>query len=132
MLELQLTQGALFFEVTEHLEDDETFDIRTSNMVVGIRGTSGYVYYDDAGRESHVITDGTVHVTATNPDTGELRETTVSGGCQIKVYLYSDRAEDTVEFVLEELSEIMDAHFSDFIRVCHFFTPFRLLTFIST
>ena len=105
MLELQLTQGALFFEVTEHLEDDETFDIRTSNMVVGIRGTSGYVYYDDAGRESLVITDGTVHVTATNPDTGELRETTVSGGCQIKVYLYSDRAEDTVEFVLEELSE---------------------------
>lgn len=105
MLELQLTQGALFFEVTEHLEDDETFDIRTSNMVVGIRGTSGYVYYDDAGRESLVITDGTVHVTATNPDTGELRETTVSGGCQIKVYLYSDRAEDTVEFVLEDLSE---------------------------
>ena len=36
-------------------------------MVVGIRGTSGYVYYDDAGRESLVITDGTVHVTATNP-----------------------------------------------------------------
>ncbi len=106
MLELNLTQGGLFFEVTEHLSPDETFDIRTSTMTVGIRGTSGYVFYDDDGREALVITDGCVHVVATNPDTGETRETDVSGGYKVKVYLYDEsRAEGSVEFFLEELEE---------------------------
>ncbi len=45
-LELKLTQGGLYFEVTEHLDDDETYEIKTSNMSVGIRGTSGYVFYE--------------------------------------------------------------------------------------
>lgn len=106
MLELNLTQGGLFFEVTEHLSPDETFDIRTSTMTVGIRGTSGYVFYDDDGREALVITDGCVHVVATNPETGETRETDVSGGYKVKVYLYDEsRAEGSVEFFLEELEE---------------------------
>ena len=56
MLELNLTQGGLYFEVTEHLEPDETFDIRTSTMTVGIRGTSGYVFYDvGATRASNTL-----------------------------------------------------------------------------
>ncbi|MBQ2317235.1 MAG: FecR domain-containing protein, partial [Lachnospiraceae bacterium] len=42
-LELKLTSGRLFFNVTEKLADDETMDISTSTMVVGIRGTSGWV-----------------------------------------------------------------------------------------
>ena len=106
MLELNLTQGGLYFEVTEHLSPDETFDIRTSTMTVGIRGTSGYVFYDDDGREALVITDGCVHVVATNPDTGEMRETDVHGGYSVKVYLYDEsRPEGSVEFFLEELEE---------------------------
>jgi hypothetical protein len=105
-LELNLTQGGLYFEVTEHLEPDETFDIRTSTMTVGIRGTSGYVFYDDDGRESLVITDGCVHVVATNPDTGEIRETDVHGGYRVKVYLYDEtREEGSIEFFLDELEE---------------------------
>ncbi len=39
-LDLELTDGSLFFEVQKPLEADETMDIRTSTMVVGIRGTS--------------------------------------------------------------------------------------------
>ena len=106
MLELNLTQGGLFFEVTEHLEADETFDIRTATMTVGIRGTSGYVFYDDTGRESLVITDGCVHVVATNPDTHEVIETDVNGGYSVKVYLYDETREDgSIEFFLEELDE---------------------------
>lgn len=106
MLELNLTQGGLYFEVTEHLSPDETFDIRTSTMTVGIRGTSGYVFYDDEGRESLVITDGRVHVVARNPDTGEVRETYVDGGYCVKVYLYDEtREEGSIEFFLDQLDE---------------------------
>jgi hypothetical protein len=42
-LDLKLTDGSLFFEVQKPLDDDETMDIRTSTMVVGIRGTSGWI-----------------------------------------------------------------------------------------
>jgi hypothetical protein len=105
-LELKLTKGALFFEVTEHLKDDELYEIHTSNMTVGIRGTSGYVYYDESDkRESLVVTDGVVEVSATNPETGETKTARVEGGKQIKVYLYSDRTKDTVEFELNDVSE---------------------------
>ena len=105
-LELKLTKGARFFEVMEHLKDDETYEIHTSNMTVGIRGTSGYVYYDESDkRESLVVTDGVVEVSATNPVTGETKTARVEGGKQIKVYLYSDRTEDTVEFELSDVSE---------------------------
>ena len=91
-LELKLTKGALYFEVTEHLKDDETYEIHTSNMTVGIRGTSGYVYYDESDkRESLIITDGVVEVSATNPKTGETKTARVEGGKQIKVYLVEVR-----------------------------------------
>lgn len=48
-LELKLTKGAVYFEVTEKLQSDESFEIKTSTMTVGIRGTSGYVFFDDDG-----------------------------------------------------------------------------------
>lgn len=106
-LELRLTKGAVFFNVIEKLGEDETFEIKTSTMTAGIRGTSGMVYYDadDGGRESLVITDGVVEVSATNPVTGETRTAKVEGGQSIKVYLYSDRTEDSVEFYLEDITE---------------------------
>ena len=104
-LELKLTKGALFFNVTEKLSDDETFEIKTSTMTAGIRGTSGYVYYDDEGRDSLVITDGVVIVTAINPETGERKYAEVRGGQSITVYLYSDRAQDSIEFSITDVSE---------------------------
>ena len=106
-LQLKLTKGALFFNVTEKLKADETFEIKTSTMTAGIRGTSGMIYFDadDGGRESLVITDGVVEVSATNPETGETKTARVEAGQQIKVYLYSDRVEDTVEFYLSDISE---------------------------
>ena len=104
-LELKLTKGALFFNVTEKLSEDETFEIKTSTMTAGIRGTSGYVYYDDEGRDSLVITDGVVIVTAINPETGERKYAEVRGGQSITVYLYSDRTQDSIEFSITDVSE---------------------------
>ena len=89
-LELKLTKGAVFFNVTEKLKDDEKFEIKTSTMTAGIRGTSGIIYYDskDANRETVAITDGTVVVSATNPETNETRSVEVVAGKKVKVYFY--------------------------------------------
>lgn len=106
-LELNLTKGALFFNVTEKLKSDEKFDIKTSTMTAGIRGTSGIVYYDEADnlRETIAITDGVVEISATNPDTGETRTAKVEAGKQLKVYLYSDRPGESVQFELFDIKE---------------------------
>ena len=107
-LELNLTKGAVFFNVTEKLKPDETFEIKTSTMTAGIRGTSGMIYYDEnEGRDSLIVTDGTVEVTAVNPTTGEVKTAKVEGGQRIKVYLYTETTEshDTVEFFLDEITE---------------------------
>ena len=42
-LSIEIQSGSLFFNVTEPLADDETMEIRTSSMMVGIRGTCGWV-----------------------------------------------------------------------------------------
>ena len=44
---LSLEDGRLFFNISRPLEDDESFEIQTSTMVVGVRGTSGYVDSDE-------------------------------------------------------------------------------------
>ena len=42
-LEIAVNSGKMFFDVSKPLEADESFEIRTSTMVLGIRGTSGCV-----------------------------------------------------------------------------------------
>ena len=104
-LDVNLTSGSLYFEVTQKLSADETFDIRTSTMVVGIRGTSGYVAVDQDGHDVVMITDGEVVVTGTNPVTGEQKTITVKAGQQVKAYLYNDRTVDSIMFELEDVVE---------------------------
>lgn len=103
-LNLNLKKGSLFFEVDKALADDETFEIETSTMIVGIRGTSGWVSV--AGEnESLIVTDGHVHVIGTNPVTGEVKEIDVSAGQRVSVYLYNDREVDSIMFELEDITE---------------------------
>ena len=103
-IEIDLTEGNLFFNVKEKLEEDEEFEIHTSNMVLGIRGTSGYVTENDAGDESIIVTDGTVHLTGTNPDTGEEKEIDVSPGNKATAHLY-DSETNSIAIELEEIHE---------------------------
>ena len=58
-LEIDVKSGSLFFNVTEPLDDDETLDIVTSTMIIGIRGTCGWV-----GENTAALLEGTVSVTA--------------------------------------------------------------------
>ncbi len=64
-LSLVVQSGSLYFNVTKALENDETFEISTSTMIVGIRGTCGYVNADEVYLiEGHVVvtdSDGTVY-----------------------------------------------------------------------
>ena len=105
MLELNLTDGGVFFEVNKPLEEDETFDIRTSTMTVGIRGTSGYVHVDEDGIASLILTSGHVHITGINPTTGETKELDVEPGDRVQVYLFNDRAVGSVDFQIDDISE---------------------------
>lgn len=97
-LELRLTKGGLFFEVSEKLNDGETFEIKTSALTAGIRGTSGYIFYDEQERDSLIVTDGVVIVTVSNPDTGEKKYAEVNGGQKLTVVSNAD-------FVIEDIGE---------------------------
>ena len=105
-LELNLTAGGVFFEVNKPLEDDESFNITTTTMTVGIRGTSGYVSVDNEGIATLILTSGHVHITGTNPTTGETKNLDVGPGNRVRVYLYNDRTIGSVDFVMTEVTEM--------------------------
>ena len=103
-LNLNLTQGSLFFEVSKKLASDESFEIETTTMIVGIRGTSGLVTCDTQGNDEVICTDGTIHLTARHPVTGEIKEIDVPAGSKVTVYIY-DREVDGVMFEVVPLKE---------------------------
>ena len=70
-LEVLLNSGNLFFNVTESLKSDETLNIRTSTMVTGIRGTSGWVKVIDSWRTRVYILEGQVECWVMDPVTGQ-------------------------------------------------------------
>ena len=101
-LTLHLAEGDLFFNVTDKLGDDESMEIETSTIAVGIRGTSGYVRTNADGEDELWVTDGEVVVRGTNPVTGEVDEAVVRAGEHAKLYLDSDRSSKTATFELDE------------------------------
>ncbi len=74
-LEVALVTGNVFFSVEEPLATDESFNIRTSTMVTGIRGSFGWVNPREAG-----MVHGHGTITCTNPVTGESRTTEITSG----------------------------------------------------
>lgn len=79
-LDVLVEQGSLFFHVTEPLAEDESFTIRSSNTVVGIRGTCGWVTLDPFGHLELYLIEGQVEYTYQNPDTGADDTSTVQAG----------------------------------------------------
>jgi hypothetical protein len=92
-LRLHLSEGSLFFNIERSLEDDETFNIETSTMVVGIRGTSGYVTTDEDGKEVLYLTSGKVEITGKNPESGEEESVKLSAGQKAVIILDDDDVE---------------------------------------
>ncbi|MBP5762719.1 MAG: FecR domain-containing protein, partial [Lachnospiraceae bacterium] len=81
-MKLTMEEGSTFFYIAEKLAGDESFEIETSTMVIGIRGTSGYVLASKDGPEAVTITSGTVSVYCSKTD--ETFE--VSAGQKLAVF----------------------------------------------
>ncbi len=108
-LEIEVKSGSLFFNVTRPLEADETMNIRTSSMVVGIRGTCGWVEVPDANHMDVYLLEGKVECTAGKTATvaagevGRLDET--AGTVTVEPF-----AQDTIpDFVREELNSVPES-----------------------
>lgn len=103
-IDLELERGDLSFDVSRPLLKEESFDIRTSTMIVGIRGTTGTVFCDD-GRSGVFIEEGQVHVIGRNPVSGEEKETDVHSGERLTVTVDRTKEEDSITFDLEETGQ---------------------------
>ena len=109
-LTVNVQTGSLFFNVSEPLADDETMEIATSSMLVGIRGTCGWVTQNTAA-----LLEGTVTVTAgeqaVTVNAGEMAVLTENGVLEITafstfsvpVFVWTEITED--EALTEEVLE---------------------------
>ncbi len=97
-LSIDLKDGSLFFEVTEKLDADASFDIRTSTMVVGIRGTSGIVTTNEKGEDVVIVTDGSTEVTAIDLGTGKTVTTVCDAGHSVTAHVVNEGNGDEVTF----------------------------------
>ena len=97
-LEIELKSGSLFFNVTQPLEEDETMGIRTSTMLVGIRGTCGWVE-ERSGLSRVYILEGKVECSAggktVQVNAGEMGALTAGGELTVEPFT----AEDIPAFV---------------------------------
>lgn len=87
-LEVLLDSGNLYFNVSEPLEKEESLNIRTSTIIVGIRGTCGWVKMLDAWRAQVYLLEGQVECSVTDPATGESRTTVLRGGEMAEFVVY--------------------------------------------
>ena len=108
-LEIEVKSGSLFFNVTQPLAEDETLDIRASSMVVGIRGTCGWVEVRDPEHMTLYLLEGTVECAAgpvtTTVDAGKMAVMTVGTEEGNGIAVSSFSAADIPAFVLEEVKE---------------------------
>lgn len=113
-LAILVNVGNVFFQVTEPLEEDETMEIHTSTMTVGIRGTCGWVEVIDENHMKVYILEGKVECSITEKS-GKVVTAYVSAGEMAEMVLTEDgNGEITTElfdrsripgFVQEELDE---------------------------
>ena len=79
-LEIMLDSGNLFFNVKAPLKDDESLNIRTSTMVMGIRGTSGWVKVINSRVTRVFMLDGQAFCSVTNPVNGQTKSILLHAG----------------------------------------------------
>ena len=101
LLELCVQSGGLFFNVTEPLAEDETMNIRTSTMLVGIRGTCGWVYVEDDSLMHVYLLRGKVECSVLGGDNNALASEMLTAGQMARMTL----SEGTASIVVEDFSE---------------------------
>lgn len=73
-LDILVSQGSLFFNIEEPLNEDETLSIHTSSMMVGIRGTCGWVTMENPEHMKVYLLEGTVscRIESTDADANDV------------------------------------------------------------
>lgn len=108
-LEINVLSGNLFFNITEPLKADETLEIRTSSMLVGIRGTCGWVEVPETDKMNVYLLEGKVEC-ASGAETalvsaGEMAKMSADGGIEVSAF----SAGAVPAFVRQELEELQEA-----------------------
>lgn len=105
-LELLLESGNLFFDIKEALTEEETLNVRTSTMVMGIRGTCGYVKVLDEGRSQIYVLEGTVQCHVTDPVTNQKKSITLNSGETAEFVAYSQEQQgDKCDITMRKFTE---------------------------
>ena len=103
--------GNLYFNIMEPLEENEILNIRSSTMMVGIRGTCGWVEVPDKERFLVSLLEGSVECAASDPDTYGTDTWTIDEGLkaefvcrngEIEAKIEPLEADDIPTFVREE------------------------------
>lgn len=114
LLELYVRSGGLFFDVTEPLAEDETMNIRTSNIMVGIRGTRGWVEVEDENLMCVYLLKGKVECTVFDEDGNVLASEIITAGQAARLVLDGGEASITTaefdtgrlpDFVVKEIRD---------------------------
>ena len=101
-LELLLTAGSLFFNAAGPLKDDETLNIRTSTMVVDIRGACGWVRVIDRWTAELYVLEGAVQCGVTDPVTGQTKTAQLRGGEKAVAAVWpQDKAGDKCDILMD-------------------------------
>ena len=79
-LEVLAASGNVYFNVNRPLEKDETLNIRTSTIAMGVRGTTGWVEVVDGWVSRVYLLEGSVSATVTDPVSGQSKTLTVGPG----------------------------------------------------
>ena len=113
-LELMTKTGNIFFNVKKTLASNESFRIRSSTLITGVRGTSAYVTLDKDETRVYLL-EGKLKLTEIDPGTGKANTVSITGGeAAVSCKYTTDKVDVTKEkfaegdvpyFVLEEVAK---------------------------
>lgn len=108
-LEIVMQYGSLFFNIEKPLEKDESLDIRTSSMMVGIRGTCGWVTVEDETLLHVYLLKGKVECSVFDKEGNVLASEILTAGQAARLTLDGDIASITVtkEFDIQDIPDFV-------------------------
>ena len=108
-LEIVMQYGSLFFNIEKPLEKDESLDIRTSSMMVGIRGTCGWVTVEDETLLHVYLLKGKVECSVFDKEGNVLASEILTAGQAARLALDGDIASITVtkEFDIQDIPDFV-------------------------
>lgn len=113
-LDILVSQGNLYFNIEDPLKEDETLNIHTSSMMVGIRGTCGWVAIENPEHMKVYLLEGTVtcRILDAVPDVNDvsisawqMADMELKNGKGI-ITIHKFTSLDIPDFVTEELDKV--------------------------